>query len=243
MRGLAIAISFLTRIPVPSRVHSEEDVARGVPWFPVVGAVVGLLVALVYGAALHAFPPFVAAVLAITGGVLLTGAFHEDGLADTFDAFGGGWTQQERMRIFKDPTHGTYGVMALVLSSLLRAGAVSAFDLSGALLALPAAHALSRAAAVVLLRAVAPAGEGLGASYGTAVTTRRAIVGATLGLLIALACLGVWLVPAAVIVGLTTFAIGRISAAKIGGVTGDVLGAAQQVAEIGVLLVALVGLT
>jgi adenosylcobinamide-GDP ribazoletransferase len=238
MRGLIIAVSFLTRIPVPARVHTDKDIALGVPWFPVVGALIGVLCALVYGAALTELPPFLSATIALATGVLLTGAFHEDGLADTFDAFGGGWTKEERMRILKDPTHGTYGVMALVLSTMLRAGAITTFTFPVALAVLPAAHAVSRAASVALLGTVRPAGEGLGASYGEAVTRGRAAVGVVIGLLIGAAGLGVWLLPAVAVVTLCTWIVGRWSLAKIGGISGDALGATQQIAEIAVLAVA-----
>ncbi|HYI43837.1 MAG TPA: adenosylcobinamide-GDP ribazoletransferase [Actinomycetota bacterium] len=238
MRGFVIAISFLTRIPVPARVHTDRDIALGVPWFPVVGALIGVLCALIYGAALSEFPPFLSATLALTAGVLLTGAFHEDGLADTFDAFAGGWTKEERMRILKDPTHGTYGVLALALSAMLRAAAITTFTFPIALAVLPAAHAVSRSASVALLGTMRPAGEGLGASYGAAVTSRRAAVGVVIGLLIGAAGLGVWLLPVVGVVSLCTWVVGRWSLAKIGGISGDALGATQQITEIAVLAVA-----
>ena len=237
MRGLVIAVSFLTRIPVPARINEDADIAQGVPWFSVVGAAVGLASAAVYGAALELFPPFLAATLALLAAVLVTGAFHEDGLADTFDALVGGWTKEERMRILKDPTHGTYGVVALVLSLMVRAGAIATFTGPLAIVALPAAHALSRAASVALLGSMQSAGQGLGASYAAAVTRSRAAAGVLIGLVIGYGLIGDRLALAVAGVAVSTSIIGLWARAKVGGITGDLLGANQQVAEITVLLV------
>ena len=88
MRGLLGAVAFLTRVPVPPAVTAGTDLARAVAWFPVVGGGVGLVVGAVTVGAGAVAPPLVAAVLAVGAGLLLTGAFHEDGLADTFDAVG-----------------------------------------------------------------------------------------------------------------------------------------------------------
>src|SRR5205823_10740767 len=126
-------------------------------WFPVVGALLGLGAAGVYAGTRLVLPSLVAATLAVCVAVLLTGAFHEDGLADTADAIGGGWNREDALRILKDPTHGTYGVLAIALSVLLRVGAVAALDGWAALAVLPAAHALSRGAAVGLLGWARPA--------------------------------------------------------------------------------------
>ena len=150
MRGLRAAVAFLTRVPVGS---ADDDPGRSVPWFPVVGALVGLVVAGLYAGALQLLPALPAAAIAVAAGVLLTGAFHEDGLADTADALGA-WEPEEARRILKDPTHGTYGVSALVLVLVTRVGALSALGGWAALAVLPAAHALARAASLSMLTAV-----------------------------------------------------------------------------------------
>src|SRR5439155_19707542 len=125
-------------------------------------------------AALWAFPPVVASTLTVGLGVGLTGALHEDGLADLADALGGR-SREEALRILRDPAHGTYGVVAIGLSLVLRVGAVAALDRWAGLAVLPAAHALSRSGSVGLLWAMRPASnEGLGAAFARAVDPRRA---------------------------------------------------------------------
>lgn len=237
MRGLRAAVSFLTRVPAgPPRLGSS-DLARAVPWFPVVGALVGLALAGSYAALLAVLPPLVAAGVTIGVGLLLTGAFHEDGLADTADALGGGRSTEEALAILKDPAHGTYGVSAIALSLLLRVGALASLGRWSALAVLPAAHALSRAASIGLLGVAAPAAEvGLGASYAALVGRRQVLGSLAAGLFVGVASLGPWAMAAAVVAGLGASVVGWLSVRKLGGVTGDVLGAAQQAAEVLVLL-------
>src|SRR6266511_1656372 len=141
MTALRIAASFLTRLRVGATVEVPADLARSLPWFPVVGGLLWIGRAGVFAGARVVLPSFVAASLAVGVGVIITGALHEDGLADTADALGGGWTREEALRILKDPAHGTYGVLAIALSVLLRVGAVTSLDGWMALATLPAAHA------------------------------------------------------------------------------------------------------
>lgn len=237
MNGFQAAACFLTRLRVGATVAGRADLARSVPWFPVVGCLLGLASAGAYAGARLVVPSLVGAALAISVTVLLTGAFHEDGLADAADALGGGWGGEEALRILKDPAHGTYGVLAIALSVLLRVGAIAALGGWAALAVLPAAHALSRAAAVGLLGWVRPAtADGLGASYSASLTRRLALGAGAVGLAIGLASLGVWVLPAAVLAGIGAAAVGWLGLRKLGGVTGDLLGAAQQAGEVLVLL-------
>jgi adenosylcobinamide-GDP ribazoletransferase len=239
VNGFLGAVSFLTRVPTGTGARRPEELAAFVPWFPVVGAGVGLAVAAVYAGAGELLPPLPAASLAVVAGICLTGAFHEDGLGDTADAFVGHHDRDGTVRILKDPRLGTFGVLAVAASLLLRAGAVAALAPAAALAALPAAHALSRAAAVAAMTALPTAGEtGLGASYVLALSRRRALAGAAAGLGIALALLGLPALVAAAAAALATLALGRLATRRVGGVTGDVLGAVQQLGEILVLLVA-----
>ena len=239
MNGFLGAVSFLTRVPTGTGARRPEELAAFVPWFPVVGAGVGLAVAAVYAGAGELLPPLPAASLAVVAGICLTGAFHEDGLGDTADAFVGHHDRDSTVRILKDPRLGTFGVLAVAASLLLRAGAVAALAPAAALAALPAAHALSRAAAVAAMTALPTAGEtGLGASYALALSRRRALAGAAAGLAVALALLGVAGLWAAAAAGLAAVALGRLAVRRIGGLTGDVLGAVQQLGEIATLLVA-----
>jgi len=236
LRGLRSAAAFLTRFPLRATATGGSDVARSVPWFPVVGGLLGVAAAGAYVVARLILPAFVAATLAVGVMVVLTGAIHEDGLADTADAFGGR-TKEEALRILKDPAHGTYGVVAVALSLLVRIGALATLDRWSALAVLPAAHALSRAAAMGLLGTIEPAtDEGLGASYASIVTGRRVVAAISVGLLIGLASLGLWVLPASFLAALGASFMGYVAVRKFSGITGDVLGAAQQFAEVLVLL-------
>jgi adenosylcobinamide-GDP ribazoletransferase len=237
--GLLGAVSFLTRVPTGTGVAQPAEIARFVPWFPLVGALVGAVVGGLNAAAAQLLPPLVAAAVAVTAGVGLTGAFHEDGLGDTADAFMGGGDREDTLRILKDPRLGTFGVVAVAASLLLRVAAVAALAPTSALAALPAAHAVGRAAAVGVMAAFPPAaGTGLGAASARALGGRQALLGVATGLLLAVALLGAWALPAAAVAGVAAVGLGRLARRRIGGVSGDVLGAVQQAGEILTLLVA-----
>jgi adenosylcobinamide-GDP ribazoletransferase len=231
--GFRAALSLLTRVPAGGARWEGEELRRAVPWFPIVGALLGAAVAGVYAALRSALPPPVASVVAVGAGVALTGALHEDGLADTADALVVR-DRDEAVRILDDPRHGTYGVLAIVLSVVLRVAALAALGPWEALAILPMAHALSRAAAGALLLAQ-PARPGLGASYAAWATPGGVALGAAAGLLLAGAAGGWWALPAAAVAGAAALAVGALAGRRFGGVTGDVLGAAQQVGEAGVL--------
>jgi adenosylcobinamide-GDP ribazoletransferase len=233
MRGFLGAVSLLTRVPATRGADTE----RALPWLPVVGALLGTAGAGVYAVARLVLPPFVAASLAVSLLVLLTGALHEDGLADTADAFGAGADRARTLEILKDPRHGTYGVLALVLSILLRIGTLAVMSGWIAAAVLPAAQALSRATApsmMWLLPAAKPAG--LGASYAEHLTLRRVVASVVAAVAIGIAVLGLWTLPAILVVTAAAILVGRLALTKIGGTTGDVLGAAQQLSEIAVLV-------
>jgi adenosylcobinamide-GDP ribazoletransferase len=237
------AMSFLTRVPTGTGPKRPAELARFVPWFPLVGALVGAAVGGLYAGMSVLLPPLVAAAVAVTAGVAITGAFHEDGLGDTADAFLGGRDREDTVRILKDPRLGTFGVLAVSASLLLRVAAVAALPPAAALAALPAAHALSRAAAVGVMAAVPPAAEqGLGAAYVRALGGRQALLGIAIGVVIAAALLRVWALPAAALAAVAAAALGRLAHRRIGGVSGDVLGAVQQAGETLTLLVAVAAL-
>ena len=238
MTGFIDAVTFLTRVPLRTHDHDDASIARAVPWFPVVGAGVGLVVAGVYVGTLFVLPAFVSATLAIACGLLVTGAFHEDGLGDVADAFGGGRDREDRLRILKDPRLGTFGVLAVALSLLLRVGAVSTLGRTDAVLAIPAAHALSRAASVAAMLGFKPVDDGLGAAYTRALGRGRGVVGVVVGIAIAAGLLRTWALLAVAIGLAAALLIGVLARSKIGGINGDVLGAVQQITEIGVLLLA-----
>jgi adenosylcobinamide-GDP ribazoletransferase len=238
LSGLRTALAFLTRLPVGAQHGDEASLAQSVRWFPVVGALVGLVVGGVAALGHLIAPATVSAAVAVTVGVLLTGAFHEDGLADMADAVGA-WNRDDALRLLRDPRHGTFGVVAIVASLLIRVAAVASLAAWAPVAVLPAAHALSRAATVWVLATVRPATpDGLGAGYARAVEPRAAASAVVVGLVVGAAGLGVWVAPAALLTALGATGITALAVRRFGGITGDVLGAVQQVTEIVVLVLA-----
>lgn len=237
MSGLRQAVAFLTRIPVRCDLEENQGALAGsVPWFPVVGAVLGMVVAGVYAAGLLVLPALVAATTALCVGLMLTGALHEDGLGDVADAFWGGWEPEERVRILKDPHLGTYGVVAVVLSLLLRVGALSAMSGRAAVAIVPAAYALSRSASILCMALFTPLGPGLGSSFVLSLSRPKAVVGMLGAVVIGVVALGWWAVPGVALAALSGWGMGALSRRKLGGITGDILGATQQVAEVSLLI-------
>jgi adenosylcobinamide-GDP ribazoletransferase len=238
-RAFRGAVSFLTRVPTGTGTASSDEIATWVPFFPLVGALVGMVGALVYVGARELWSPLVAAALAVSAEVIVTGGFHEDGLGDTVDALGGATDAADARRILKDPRLGSFGVLAVTLSVVIRVGALSSLDAWAAVAALPAAHALGRGAAIstLLFRDVA-AGEGLGASYARAVTRPILLAGIAIALALGGIAIGIWVLAASLACALVAWWMGRAARLRIGGVTGDVLGAIQQCALLAVLLLA-----
>jgi adenosylcobinamide-GDP ribazoletransferase len=180
----------------------------------------------------------VAAALAVVAGVLITGAFHEDGLADTADAFGGGWTKERRLAILRDPLHGSFGVAALCSTIVIRVLCVASLGPAAAFAGLVAANALGRSAAVgAMVTLPLATTDGLGAGYTSALSRRWAFVGVVSGAAIAAVATGWWVGPLVAGAAVAAVAVGLLAMRKIEGVTGDVLGAVEQVAECLVLVV------
>jgi len=236
--GLVGALQFLTRIPL--RTRRPSDLSGSAVWFPVVGALIGAAVGGVAAGLGELTTPAVAAAVAVVVGMLVTGAFHEDGLADLADAVAGGWTRERRLEILQDPRHGTYGVAALIGSVLVRWSALAALVAVGpraAVLGAVAAHALGRAIAVGTMglgRLAGPAG--LGADYIRAVGPRRALVGLGLGLAVAAAVAGRWTPFVAGVALVASTLVVIVARRGLGGITGDVLGAIEQVTEAATLV-------
>ena len=235
------AAQFLTRVPI----HTSRAAGRAaiVPWFPVVGALVGLVVAGVAVGLDALIAPFPAAATAVVVGVIITGAFHEDGLADSADAIAGGTTPERRFEILADSRLGTYGTAAVCGTILIRVSAVATLVAVGGpatVGAVVAAHALARGAGVSLMAAVAPAREakGLGQSFGRLVSTGRAMGTVAIAVVIAAVASGWWAVPMLGMAALSAALVARLAQTAFGGVNGDHLGAAEQVAEITCLLMA-----
>ena len=239
LADIPAALGLLTRLPVP--VDAERAGARGAKaaWaYPLVGAVVALLVGLPAWALSGSIPSTILAGLMLVALVVLTGALHEDGLADSADGLWGAWDRARRLEIMKDSHIGSYGVIALVLSLLLRwLGLVALVQSDVMLPALAAVAMLSRAAMVAVMAALPNARDGgLSKTVGRP-SAETAGMASLLAIIAALLCTG--LIGLAVILGVAVMAlvVGALAKAKIGGQTGDILGATQQVSEIAALAV------
>jgi adenosylcobinamide-GDP ribazoletransferase len=240
-------LRFYSRLPVPAgRGAGMPDFARAAWAAPVAGAIIGACGAAILLLARYAgLSPAPAAVCAIASLVIVTGALHEDGLADVADGFGGGATRERKLDIMRDSRLGAYGACALFLALLLRAAALAAMTEQGgvlAALALISAGAVSRVAGLAPMLTLAPAradGAGASAARPTGKALRAAIVIAALfSLAPALAGLPLRRIALADLAApLAAAYVAGLARRRIGGYTGDVLGAAQQAAEVGVLLV------
>jgi adenosylcobinamide-GDP ribazoletransferase len=239
--GFAAAVGFLTRLPIGPPAEGDWRLADAAWAFPLVGAGVGAIAAFAFLVAeLLGLGDGPAALLAVLVGVCVTGALHEDGLADSADGIFGGADRQSRLAIMRDSRHGTFGVVAIVLSVALRAAALAQTgEAIYAGLALIAAHAASRALLPAAMWALPPARpDGLAVEAGRP-RSASAIAAVAIGIVITLAALGPWLgLMAFAVSAVAVFVAGMMVHRRIGGYTGDVLGAFQQIAEIAILLAA-----
>ncbi len=250
---LAEAARLLTRLPLPAvrppKAEAEAGVEAGAAshpsrCYPLVGLGVGLLAALAFALATWlALPPFAAALAALAAAILATGALHEDGLADVADGFGGGHNRERKLAIMRDSRIGSYGVLALILVTAARGGSLTALaEPCAVATALIAAHALSRAGLAPIMWALPPArSDGLAAATG-----RPGGADALAALVFGIAAAFLLLDGAVALVAVVACAVVQGGLAlqarrQLGGATGDVLGAAQQVGEAAVLLVACAG--
>ena len=246
LRLFFIAMQFLTRVPAPRWVGFEPDwLNQSARYFPAVGLCVGAVAAFVLWVAGSVFSPAVAAGLSMAATLVLTGGFHEDGLADTFDALGGAVSRERALAIMKDSRIGSYGALALLIVLGLKAATLTALPIALAVPALLLAHTASRACAVLLIRWLPYAGD-VDHAKAKPLAQRVSAVGAV----VALACavlvgvvLSAWrpaqaplVVLSVVLLGGGTFWCFAWLRRRLGGYTGDGLGATQQITELLVLL-------
>ena len=239
---LLLAVQFLTRLPVSTGdAFSPERLSASVRHYPLVGILIGAIAAGAFAGAQLIFPHLVAVILSTTLILLLTGAFHEDGLADTFDGVGGGLTVERSLEIMKDSRIGTYGTLAVFAVLAIKVASLSALAPPAVIVSLIAGHGLSRWSSVVVIATSSYVRES-----GTGKPTAEGIGGGPMvyASVTALACIALiafLLTPASAIfaaVGLVSghVAMRLVFERKIGGYTGDCLGATQQASEIGVYL-------
>lgn len=240
------AVSFFTRLPVPSWVgHTGVALDRSARYFTAVGLLVGLVGALVYIAAALFWPKTLAVLLSMAATVLVTGAFHEDGLADTLDGLGGGWDKARILEIMKDSRIGSFGVIALVLALLSKFMLLVELREAWLPAALIAGHGVSRLAATSLLATLVYVRDDAQAK-AKPVATRLGWDDLAVAATFALA--GLMLLPpgrtlvACVLAALITAWMAHLFRRRLGGTTGDCLGATQQLAELAFYLGLVAGL-
>jgi adenosylcobinamide-GDP ribazoletransferase len=251
LRAFVAALTFLTRIPVAGAVaHDADDLPAASLYFPVVGLIVGTGGAIVVAIAASLWPATLAIILSVGFTVLITGAFHEDALADSFDGFGGGWDRAQVLAIMKDSRVGSYALVGVLLVLAAKIAALHAIYDSvtpnGALevgRALVAGHVLGRWSSVVLIathdyvRAAAPNERpATGRAFVGGVTPRRVVMATTIALVITVLALGRSSLGAIVVAAGVMWLAGLYFKRRIGGITGDALGAANQIVELAVYL-------
>jgi adenosylcobinamide-GDP ribazoletransferase len=247
-RAFVTAIQFLTRLPVSSRAADAQSL-RGCPrYFPLIGGVIGLITVGLIWSMSWIWPAWLAVLMALTLELRLTGAMHEDALADCCDAFGGGWTRDRVLEIMKDSRLGTYGVLGLVSAVAIRAGAtVQLLSSTGAgdvfrwATVLIASAAVGRWCLVLMMWLVPPIEqrESLSRDVGQQMTLSDLAVASLW--VIPVTCLWTYLLPWQSLVGFILLAIlivwfRALVLRKLGGITGDCLGCIGYLGQLAVLL-------
>jgi adenosylcobinamide-GDP ribazoletransferase len=235
LRLALAAIQYFTRLPMPASVgHSPEHLRGTARYISLVGVLIGAVGTLALWATGLIFPAPLPAILSTAITIFLTGAFHEDGLADTFDGLGGGATRERALEIMKDSRLGAFGMIALVLTLLVKVAALNALPLALVLFVLIAGHAFSRACAVSLLfvgNYVGSAENSRARPVAQRMRGGELLVAAIVGVIPLLWC-GMHGIVGALSALLMLFVLARWFIRRLGGFTGDTLGAAQQLTEV-----------
>ena len=231
-----MALRYLTIVPIPGGAPSCEGPGASAAWFPVVGLAIGALLVLVDRATTALFAPLLAALLVVTAWKLVTGGLHLDGVADCFDGLVG-HDPAHRLAIMRDSRIGAFGAVGLILFLLLEVAAVTGIDARARWRALLVAPVVGRAMPPLLARMFAAAPSGHGARFRAELGPAAPAVAMAIAVVVAIGVLGASGVLAlAAGIALAT-ALGAFMMRRLGGVTGDVHGAAVEFAELAVLLV------
>jgi adenosylcobinamide-GDP ribazoletransferase len=233
---VVVAFQFLTRIPMPSIAFEADSLSRAIKFFPLVGLVVGSGAVLVQKLLISHLSRQLVALVVLAYLVLITGCFHEDGLADTADGFGGGATKDKILVILKDSRIGSYGATALVLSLLARYLLLASLPMEHFAASVISAHVLCRWSSLPLSYFLPPAREqnGQGARIAKLTSLTSLVFGSAFSVAVVAFALR-WSAMAPLLVAVLAVALsGWLYSRKIGGVTGDCFGATNQLTEIAV---------
>jgi adenosylcobinamide-GDP ribazoletransferase len=235
--GLVVAARYLTIVPLPGVVPGRADsLGRAAVWFPAIGLGIGAVLVGAERVTAVLFPSLLAALLTVTAWKLLTGGLHLDGLADCLDGLAGR-DAEHRLAIMRDSRIGAFGAIGLILFLLLEVVAVAELPSGVRARALLVVPVIARATPPLLVRLFPAAkSEGLGAAFGASVSGWAVPTALAIALVVALAALHAVAVPVFTISVLGALALTRFFAARLSGITGDVLGAGIEVAELAGLL-------
>jgi adenosylcobinamide-GDP ribazoletransferase len=235
--GLARAARYLTIVPLRrGDLDGVDELGRAAGWFPLVGLGIGIALAAVDAVTMKLFPSFPASVLVVTAWKVVSGGLHLDGLADCLDGLAGR-DPEHRLAVMRDSRIGTFGAVGLILFLSLEIAALAGLRSGARARTLVVAPAIGRAAPALLARwfpAARP--DGQGAAFIAGVNRRSASIAVIVAAVIAILALGGLGIIAVVAASVVTLALGRFFARRLGGLTGDVLGAAVEVTELVVLL-------
>ena len=227
------ALMFFTRLPVPTLEYSQEKLNASSRYFPLVGILVGALSATVFMFSSLILPLKVAVLLSMIASILITGAFHEDGFADTCDGFGGGYTKEKILEIMKDSRIGAYGAIGILLLLTLKFLLLSEIQPMMIPIVIVAGHSTSRLISISLLYSMVYVKEhGKAKPLSTALPLHSLIIASIFGLLPLLLFKKIFVILIIIPLLFTRWYLSYYFKKQIGGYTGDCLGAAQQVSEI-----------
>ncbi len=235
MNSLLFALSFLTSIPIRTPAPQHGDLGRAGVWFPIVGLLLGALLAGAHYALNQIFSPLLSAALSVALWALLTGGLHLDGLADCGDGLLAAVSPERRLEIMRDPRLGTFGGAALILQLLLKTFAIAALPVPSVVAFLLAP---SIARWLILIVAAQPSARpgGMGDAFKHGLT-RSVYLGAAIIPIVLIVLGGGRAIIAALLVHIVAWGIIRLTRSRLGGVTGDVFGLTVEVSELMVLLV------
>ena len=237
MKRFFTALGFLTTIPSPyQNLSGMEELGKAAGWFPLVGAVIGELVALIYLGLARFFPETVSAVMSVGAWVYLTGGLHLDGLADSFDGLLNSSSSERRLEIMKDPRLGAFGALGLILVIIFKISVLTALPVYFTLLAIPLASSTARWLLLWSARQPSARPGGLGAAFQPELGWLGWIMSVVIPLSLAVLC--GWRGFAALVVGCVCAAvIIRLARIRLGGLTGDIFGLIVESVEAVILLV------
>jgi len=235
LNDIKVAFAFLTRIPIKH--GSDIKLHKSAIWFPLVGFFIGAVSGISYFLSAKYLPALPSAAIALLVSIMITGAFHFDGLGDIFDGLIGGWNQEDRLKILKDSRHGTYGVVAIAFQIIFQITLISSFGPKDGFLSLITSHTISKIVPVILmLLPSAPNQAGMGATTSREIKYSYVLSSIFLSFILTVPFCGIYFFAILISLIVPIYIFSRWVIKKIGGMLGDAFGAGEQIAETVILL-------